>query len=106
MVLHRKYQHLNRHELRITYFHFPRLVLLSMKPTRKSSLDCAIFGHNYVINESPNLSNSKYVCKHCNKPLEVNKKGDVIEDSISNKDIQNTLRQLYLLNVNKPKLSF
>lgn len=76
-----------------------------MKPTFKNALPCAVFGHNYVIIGPKDNRPSTLACKHCGQLLETNHHGDFEEDSITNRDVKNTLRQLFHLKLKVAKLS-
>lgn len=49
---------------------------------------------------------TELTCSHCNTIVHTDTKGDFEESSISNKQIQSTLRQLFHLNISLSKPSF
>ena len=78
-----------------------------MKPTSNKALSCAVFGHNYVKSKTNTDHTTELKCYQCETTVKTDSYGNFDELSISNKDIQSTLRQLFHLNhqISKPKLS-
>ena len=64
-----------------------------MKPTTLN-MRCLILGHNYY----KDSSNNKVSCKHCSVDAKIDSNGDIIAESSENQMIENSLRQLFLLN--------
>lgn len=78
-----------------------------MKPTSNKALPCAVFGHNYVKSKTHTDHTAELTCSHCGTVVNTDKSGNFEDLSVSNKDIQSTLRQLFHLNLqmSKPKFS-
>jgi hypothetical protein len=78
-----------------------------MKPTNNKALPCAVFGHNYKKSKTNSDSTAELTCSHCNAIVHTDVKGNFEASSISNKNIQSALRQLFHLNlsISGPSLS-
>ncbi len=71
--------------------------------TTNQALSCAIFGHNFFkSDQNPN----QLVCAHCNITVQTDAQGNFDESGITNKNVQTTLRRLFLLKrrIEKPSL--
>jgi len=69
-----------------------------MKPTNNKALPCSVFGHNYVKSRTNEDETVELQCTHCNIVTTTDKHGNFMESTISNKNIQSTLRKLFHLN--------
>ncbi|WP_422106450.1 hypothetical protein [Winogradskyella sp.] len=78
-----------------------------MKPTSNKALPCAVFGHNFVKSKTNSDQTAELTCSICGTKVNTDEHGNFDEMSVSNKDIQSTLRQLFHLNlqISKPKFS-
>jgi hypothetical protein len=70
-----------------------------MKPTIQNALPCAVFGHNYKMAKRNSNHTTELICTNCNAIVHTDVKGNFETSSISNKDIQSSLRQLFHLNL-------
>lgn len=68
-----------------------------MKPTSNKSMPCALFGHNYVVTKEHLDRTSELTCTHCNTVVTTDSNGNFDENTISNSQIKETLRELYKL---------
>lgn len=68
-----------------------------MKPAARNTLPCTVFGHNYVISGLEQNNPVSLACKGCGQTLSTDNNGDFIENDISNRAIQTTLKQLFHL---------
>lgn len=77
-----------------------------MKPTTNKALSCAVFGHNYVKSKTHADQTSELTCSQCGTFAQTDALGNFDKDSISNQDIQSTIRKLFHLNlqITKPNL--
>ncbi|WP_179352842.1 hypothetical protein [Winogradskyella vidalii] len=74
-----------------------------MKPTSTEILPCAVFGHNYVRSKT-NLDHSiEITCTHCDTVVVTDKHGNFQNHTVSNRQITNTLQELYRLTRRIPK---
>ncbi|WP_299115605.1 hypothetical protein [uncultured Winogradskyella sp.] len=77
-----------------------------MKPTSNKALPCAVFGHNYVKSKTYTDQTAELTCSHCNTVVKTDTHGNFEELSITNKDIQSTLRRLFHLKLQISKPNF
>ncbi|MDP5081105.1 MAG: hypothetical protein NWP87_00505 [Winogradskyella sp.] len=76
-----------------------------MKPTTQKALPCAVFGHNYTKSKTNSDNTAELTCTHCNITVLTDVKGNFELSSISNKNIQSALRQLFHLSLSISKSS-
>ncbi|WP_299366902.1 hypothetical protein [Winogradskyella sp.] len=77
-----------------------------MEPTSNKALPCAVFGHNYVKSKTNSDQTAELTCSNCGTVVTTDKHGNFDELSLSNKDIQSTLRRLFHLNLQISKPNF
>ena len=64
-----------------------------MSPNLTSTLSCAVFGHNFVHSKSK----SEFICTNCKTKANPDQNGDFEELPLLNKEVNQTIRQLFLL---------
>ena len=74
-----------------------------MKPKAHKALPCSIFGHNYTRSKTNSDNTAELTCTHCKITVQTDDRGDFEISSISNKQIQLTLRQIFHLNLHISK---
>lgn len=77
-----------------------------MKPISNNALPCAVFGHNYVRSKTNSDQTAELTCSHCNHTSTTDTEGNFIEETLTNKHMQTTLRKLYHLKLRVHKPSF
>lgn len=69
-----------------------------MKPTTNKTLPCAVFGHNYIRSKTNLDSTIELTCTHCEMVAVTDHNGNFDTHTVSNTQIKDTLRELYMLN--------
>lgn len=62
--------------------------------TTNHMLSCTIFGHNFFKSDQ---NTDQLVCAHCNTTVQTDAQGNFDESGITNKNVQTTIRRLFLL---------
>ena len=71
-------------------------------PTRlPHTLSCSVFGHNFKRSETE----SQIVCTCCNYKMHIDQKGDFETEPTLNREVQKTMRKLFLLSRLKKRLT-
>ncbi|MDO1502025.1 hypothetical protein Q2T40_17965 [Winogradskyella maritima] len=68
-----------------------------MQPSTNTDLSCLVFGHNYFKFETER-GQALLICKHCKTKTNLDDNGDFETEASSNLRLQNTLKQLFVLN--------
>ncbi|WP_353779148.1 hypothetical protein [Winogradskyella sp. 3972H.M.0a.05] len=68
-----------------------------MTPNLTSTLSCAVFGHNFERSKSK----SEFICTACKIKVDIDQNGDFEELPSQNKEVHQTIRQLFLLSRRK-----
>lgn len=74
-----------------------------MKPTSTEILPCAIFGHNYVKSKTNMDHTIEMTCSHCDTVVVTDHHGNFENNTVSNRQITDTLQELYRLTRRYPK---
>ena len=77
-----------------------------MNSTIHKTLPCSVFGHNYIKSKTNTDNTAQLTCSHCDIIVNTDTKGNFEDYSISNKNINETLRRLYHIKLRSYKPVF
>ena len=72
------------------------MIKTTNRPALIPKMYCNLFGHDYKVTKKVTLHVKEYKCTHCKKELTTNSNGNLIEMTPTFREINRTLKRIYV----------